>query len=437
MATRAGTLPDGHTPRMRSGEGTAEPISDPGKEARAEAGLPVVPVFDGYRAFAILAVVAIHLLQLTGTAGDGGTLGSRVLLGTIGRAVEILFVVSGFVVFLPTVARGGVFGSIRGFAIRRAARLFPAYWLALLLCVVLIALFDLANPLVPDRILALPSVGAFLLDFTALSVPARFFLTDVPIGAGLDTPMWTLSSEVTFYFLLPLVAVAFFRFPRTGLVIAATITVLWTLAFENVAQLAADLGSGIGLGEAVRLKLIATQQFPTCAFSFGLGMAGAVAWVRLSRGEHPRLRARADLVSAVALVVFVVCSLVLGDDDSLARSSLLWSMAYSVAVATLMVSLALGSEAPRRPFAAPRVRALGDISYGIYLSHFPIIALVFATVDLAGMSDLARLAVLTAITLPAAALYGYLSARYLEQPIRRWARRYGRQGEGDAGRHIP
>ena len=35
-------------------------------------------------------------------------------------------------------------------------------------------------------------------------------------------------------------------------------------------------------------------------------------------------------------------------------------------------------------------------------------------------------AVLTALVVPASVLYGYLSARFLEQPIRRWARRYGR-----------
>ena len=35
----------------------------------------------------------------------------------------MLFIVSGFVMFLPTAARGGDLGSVRVFAIRRAARL--------------------------------------------------------------------------------------------------------------------------------------------------------------------------------------------------------------------------------------------------------------------------------------------------------------------------
>jgi hypothetical protein len=36
---------------------------------------------------------------------------------------------------------------------------------------------------------------------------------------------------------------------------------------------------------------------------------------------------------------------------------------------------------------------------------------------------------LTAIVVPTAILYGYLSARFLEQPIRRWARKYGRRDD--------
>jgi S-DNA-T family DNA segregation ATPase FtsK/SpoIIIE len=75
----------------------------------------------------------------------------------------------------------------------------------------------------------MPPVGAVLLDFSALLVPARLFFDDLLIGAGLDTPMWTLSAEVTFYFVLPLVALAFFRYPRAGLLIAAFGPIIYTL----------------------------------------------------------------------------------------------------------------------------------------------------------------------------------------------------------------
>jgi len=403
-------------------------LSDPGKEARREAGIPVVPAFDGYRALAILAVVALHLTQISGLSGDGSSFGSRVVWGSFGRAVEILFIVSGFVVFLPTVARGGKFGSVRAYAIRRAARLLPAYWLMLLISLLLIGIFNLKNPLIPGQVLAFPDFGDILLNFSALVVPAKMFITVLPVGFGLDPPMWTLSSELIFYIVLPIVALAFFRSPRTGLLIAAAITLGWALAFDNVAGLARDLGTGISLGESARLKLASFQQFPTWAFSFGLGMAGTVAWVRLTTGRsREELKRRAGFVAAVAFVVLVVCILKLGGYGAWIHTSTLWSMAFSAAIATLMVALCLGPALPRRLFEAPAVRKLGDISYGIYLSHYPIVVLVFAAIDLDRLSDLSRFLVLTAIVVPTAILYGYLSARFLEQPIRRWARQYGRR----------
>jgi len=44
-------------------------IEDPGKEARSASGIPIVPAFDGYRAFAILGVVMLHLITVSGVVG--------------------------------------------------------------------------------------------------------------------------------------------------------------------------------------------------------------------------------------------------------------------------------------------------------------------------------------------------------------------------------
>jgi peptidoglycan/LPS O-acetylase OafA/YrhL len=413
---------------VRESRTRPEHLSDPGKEARREAGIPVVPAFDGYRALAILAVVALHLTQISGLAGDGSSFGSRVIWGSFGRAVEVLFIVSGFVVFLPTVARGGKFGSVRAYAIRRAARLLPAYWLMLLISLLLIGVFNLANPLIPGQVITFPGFDDILLNFSALVVPAKMFIAVLPVGFGLDPPMWTLSSELVFYIVLPIVALAFFRWPKAGLLISALITLGWALAFDHIASLAGDLGTGISLGESARLKLASFQQFPTWAFSFGLGMAGAVAWVRLTSGKSGAdLKRRAGYVAGIAFVVLAVCILKLGGYGAWIHTSTPWSMAFSATIATVMVALCLGPTLARRPFETPAVRKLGDISYGIYLSHYPIVVLVFATIDLDQRSDLSRFLILTAIIVPGAILYGYLSARFLEQPIRRWARRYGRR----------
>lgn len=249
-------------------------IVDPGKQARSASGIPIVPSFDGYRAFAILGVVMLHLTMVSGIAAVGTRdISARLIWGTFGHAVELLFIVSGFVVFLPTVARGGDFGGLLPFAVRRGARLLPAYWLILLLTLLLIAV---ADPTAAD----FSGWGDAFFNFTATTVPAGLFIPDIPLGFGFNPPLWTLSVEVGFYIVLPFVAVAFYRRPWAGLAIAALITIAWTIAFDHVNWVTTHLGMNPDFGELVRIKLSSGLQLPTWAYSFALGMAGAWTFVR-------------------------------------------------------------------------------------------------------------------------------------------------------------
>ena len=109
------------TPRLLSRN--HEPI-DPGKARRAASGIPIVPAFDGFRGIAILAIVVFHTLQnaAIGMGPEDGAVGSYIWAIDPGQsALNALFITSGFVMFLPIVARDGKLGSIRAFAMRRAA----------------------------------------------------------------------------------------------------------------------------------------------------------------------------------------------------------------------------------------------------------------------------------------------------------------------------
>ena len=87
---------------------------------------------DGFRAYAILGVVAIHLLGASGVfAATAGTATAVVLWLPLGNTIDAFFIISAFVLFLPVIRRGGAFGSRARFWIGRGVRLFPAYWLAL------------------------------------------------------------------------------------------------------------------------------------------------------------------------------------------------------------------------------------------------------------------------------------------------------------------
>ncbi len=420
------------------------PGGDPGKEGRAAAGIPVVPAFDGYRAYAILGIVALHLVTSSGLlAASGPGFFLRFVQGTFGQAIDVLFVISGFVVFLPTVARRGEFGSVGAYALRRAARLAPAYWLVLAIALVLVALIP------TDPALYKPGVGDVAVHAAFLQTPWQLFSSSVPLGFGVDGAVWTLSLEVTFYLLLPLIAGWYYRRPFVGLAVAAALTAAWHEAFVHFDRVNDVLG--LGAGDAIRVQFSLLTQFPFFAFSFAAGMTGAWVYVRL-RDTHPAeaLERRAAACAAAAVLALALFAYLIGADDGaligaeVARRSPLLAIGFSGALAAAMVAVSLAPRSVQLPFSNTYARRLGDISYGIFLVHMIVVTFAvhaLGTTRLGGAFDVAvaqgllvtgdgtvrEFLVLTAIVVPISVAYGWASARYVEQPIRRWARRYGRR----------
>ncbi len=323
---------------------------DPGKEARAAGGIPIVGAFDGYRAVAIFLVALFHIFLFSGVAGALGTSpGGVAVFGTLPRVpLVMLFVVSGFVLFLPTAARGGRFGDVGDYALRRAARILPAYWLSLVVAIVLLAVL----PLGPG----VPGIGAIALHVTMLQTPATLFDGDFALGFGIVASVWTLSVETVFYVLLPVVAGAYHRRPLVGLVIAAAFLIAWRLVALHV-----DSIFGASAATQDRFDVVYASQFPSWGLSFAAGMTGAWAYVRLRETVDPALLARRALaVFAVAATVSVVVVIFAGHEavhdpnvlaGLFARQSMAVSLALPLAVGTAMVALAL---APAR--AQLRVR---------------------------------------------------------------------------------
>lgn len=404
------------------------PGGDPGKEDRAVAGLPVIPALDGFRAYAILGIVLFHLLGSTALITSEAS--RHAIYAVLPSMVEVLFIISGFVVFLPTVARNGEFGGVRSYALRRAARLIPAYWLSLVVVLVFLLLWP--------GVVSMPSLSSIGIHGAFAHVPASLLDRDFLIGFGVDAPVWTLSLEIIFYALLPLVAVSYFRHPLWGLAIAALITIAWkqgTIHLDALAGLVGVNPSPIGL-ELTRLA--ADNQFPAFAFCFALGMTAAwlYVWLRdpTRDGLVRRWAVRGQLLSLLALLI---CGYLFGryavSSDALfpvhlARRDMLLSLLFPAAMAAFLLTTSLAPPRLQLPFASRSSRILGDISYGIYLIHFPMILFVAALLP-SLVADIGGFWVSLLIALPLTVAYGWASARFVEQPIRRWARRYGRRSQ--------
>jgi hypothetical protein len=70
-----------------------------------------VPAFDGFRAYAILGIVLFHLSGSTSLVDRELT--RAAIYALLPSMIEVLFIVSGFVVFLPVVVRRGSLGNLR------------------------------------------------------------------------------------------------------------------------------------------------------------------------------------------------------------------------------------------------------------------------------------------------------------------------------------
>ena len=403
------------------------PDRDPGKTARLAEGIPVVPAFDGYRAYAIAGVVVLHLLVVAGVLESArGSWGYTVVQGSLGQMIDVLFVVSGFVVFLPTVARGGEFGSTRAYALRRAARLAPAYWLVLVLLLIAIAFV----PRTPE--VDFPTAGTIADHFAFLQAPAVLLFSQ-PLGFGVDAPVWTLSLEVTFYVLLPFVAAWYSRRPLVGLAIAALLTAAWHVAIGHVQPWAEALGISLSPLTALRITVGSFIQCPFFLYSFAAGMTGAWAYVRLRAAPEAGLARRARLAQVGSLAALVAFGYLIGRradggvllGAEVGRQPALLSLGFTSALAVFLVAGALGWS---RPFALRPVRAFADHSYGVYLVHIPIAGWAVSLLALGhtaakgatgsdavlatGDGSLGDLLILALVVVPLAGLFGYASARW-------------------------
>jgi peptidoglycan/LPS O-acetylase OafA/YrhL len=380
----------------------------PDGEARPGAALNV-PILDSFRALAALGILGYHCWLLSGQPLlRGGAV--RDLLSSGFLAVSLFFVLSGFVLYLPVARRGGAFGPVGRYARRRLARVLPAYYVVLAICL-------LAYPLLVTVPLGEQvSAGSLLAHVTLVQQEARL----IPgysgtLGFGADPVVWTLSLEAAFYVLLPLVAAAFWRRPWQAITLAVAIGVAGRLLLD--ARASGD--------ESVLLS-----SFPLHLGDFAAGMGGAMLFVHWTGAEPTRrpsgrLAATVGIAGAVAALLGLIAAG--GADATVVRDAIRANAAFMAllpfAFAAAITGLALAPACVRRPLEITPLRWIGTVSYGVFLVHYPVLLFGRTTLDLRHDGTTAAFLELTAFALPASILLGWLSWVAIERPARRLAHR--------------
>jgi peptidoglycan/LPS O-acetylase OafA/YrhL len=371
---------------------------------------------DGIRALAALGVLAFHVWLYRDDrphSAAGRSLIDRVLFeANVGLIA--FFVLSGYLLYRPfarAAVRGAARPDLRRYAVRRAARILPAYYVCGAVCVVLYASVG------PTTIL--PSAR----ELPVFAVFAQNYSLDTLMQ--LNPVLWTLTIEIAFYAALPLLAIAGLRFgPRRT---AGHALFLLLLVGVTVGWYALDWTRDWGQ--------IPRKTLPAYIGHFAIGMLVAL-WL-----EHRAARGRQRLAPAAtaglmgAGVMIVVAQGYWHETSagpSLARA--LFATLTCAAGFGLVVTAAAGGSGPSTAWFRSRVLVrAGVLSYGIYLWHLPLL-LVLRDNGLLPQALWPRLLVVLAAALLAAAA----TWRWVEQPAIAWAarRRPGQTGAFTRSTHV-
>ena len=295
---------------------------------------------DGLRGLAALGVLTLHVWMFTVQGAHDRRELVSLLTGELRLGVVLFFVLSGFLLAGPWVASAldeRPAPRLARFAVRRAARIAPGYWVAML------GSFWLLSGTGHDYEVSAGQLPLF----------AAFGQNYVGAAAGkLDPPMWSLVVEVSFYAVLPLAGWLLVRAARRGWMVVAcgglvTVGLGWSAA-----------------GAALSWPDTAMSTLPTFLPVFACGMAAAAL-------AHRRAPSR---VAWWALLV-VGAAMIAADawwhhQGTGVTGHVVRDLPAAVGFTAVVAAVAAR---PPAALACAPLRGLGTISYGLYLWHLPVL----------------------------------------------------------------
>jgi len=383
-----------------------------------------IGAFDGLRAYALLAVVAMHIFGIAGVVavGKDDTI-SHLLWVVFGNTIDLFFVISGFLLFLPVLRRGYLKGGTWHFYIRRIARIQPEYWVCLVVLVLMIVLIPVGFP--PPT----PTVGQFLIHVFDLQEAVRLVDPEFLVGFWIDGALWMIPVLFGLYLLFPPFSRFMLRNPWAALLLALAVTVGWKLAAHELPGLWSWLAGGDATQE--QRLIIATEQTPSFAWSFGVGMIAALLYRRAEETPGTVWQTRVLPVAfAVATVVWILVGIRFSheamltttgfDGSSMGRSLIVPNLIGTVCRGVLVLAIALGPAWALRFFDNGFASLGAKLSYGVYLIHLPIAFYVAQRIDPIEDGTLKSVLIWTVLIIPPAAVYAWFSHRYVGRPSIEW-----------------
>ena len=352
-----------------------------------------LPYLDGLRGIAALYVVLHHAymeVAVQPTLPHWAELSTQWLLyGQV--SVDVFIVLSGYCLMLPVAIAGG---SLRGgtvqYLLRRARRILPAYYIALILSLILIAAIPGMNQISATRWdVALPafSFGAIVSHLVLLHNLNPFWIHTI------NPPMWSVATEWQIYFLFPLLLLPVWK--RFG----SFVTIAVAFIVGSVPP------------------LLIEQLKPACPWFLGLFALGMVAaTISVSRMiPFNQLLRWSKMSCLLGLAAFFAGTFVLGTQTLWQHLYLMDYLVGFTIACFLLLCTGYYLNQPKsfhpsflRFLMAPQITQLGLFSYSLYLVHFPILSLLHLWIRPLHLSPIKELSFLLTVGTAASLVSGYL-----------------------------
>jgi peptidoglycan/LPS O-acetylase OafA/YrhL len=367
---------------MSSSAVEQEPQAGGGVERGRVAGL------DGLRGLAAFYVVVHHCWLLTWHGypkNNGPAYLGWLVYGHL--AVVVFITLSGFSLAISPARRGWRLGGSGRFARRRAWRILPPYWAALVFSLLI------AWTITPQPHSTVPGVRSIAV--------YGLLLQDNVVAPTPNLAFWSIAVEAELYVVFPLLLLLRRRVGPAAVAIAVAAPVVL-------------LGLLVPAATNPDRALFLTPQM---AVPFALGMVAAGV---VSASERVR-RLPWQWLAALALGPLVILMAARGSVWS--ANHFYWlDMAIGPGFALLLAALATGRPRALEWFLDTRpIRRLGSFSYSLYLVHVPIVVAVTRVKHLPHATPFtaASFFVTAAIAIPTCLVVAWIFASIFEIPFQR------------------
>ena len=317
---------------------------------------------DGLRGIAALAVFGVHFNQIVGLDTTYGPVDLYRWFGNGEYGVALFFGLSGFLLGLPfwrAKLEGHKFPSVRRYALRRVARILPAYYLCLLVLVLWSGIWRVPG-----------TTADILLHITFLFNYAEFSILSI------NPPFWTLAVEMQFYLLLPLVFLGIWRLNlrRSMLALIVLAAASYGLHYGLMVSVTRVIDWPLSSWQTwVRpYGAVLNHSLPGHLPHFLFGVLAGPIFIRLKNSGGAVVgawRFAESLFWLVALMILLLLATEVGGAIQIPFGR------YGLPLVPLLITMVIVAtpftRIARAMLEAPPLRQLGSLSYGVYIYHLP------------------------------------------------------------------